>query len=368
MSPMKLVVAAPLYPPESGGPATYAALLEAELPAQGVEVVLCKFSSVRGYPPIVRHLVYFFQVLSAGKHADAILALDPVSTGLPSVLAARILRKPFFVKIVGDYAWEQGTQRFGVLDSLDAFVKHKPNALFVVLLQKIQRWVALSAKKIIVPSSYLKSIVVAWEIPASRIEVVHNAVPRSSIGTVPSSVAALSRPLIVSVGRLVPWKGMGGVIEAIEKVRETIPVSLAIVGSGPEEEMLRTKAKAKLGNACVLTGVLSHEETLAAIAHADIFVLNSSYEGLSHLLIEALSLGKPIVTTSVGGNPELITHGENGLLVRSGDCKALAEAIQALLIDTPLRTRMAESARTSAERFSVSALIESTSALLKKNV
>jgi glycosyltransferase involved in cell wall biosynthesis len=365
---MKLAVAAPLYPPELGGPATYAALLEAELPAQGIDIELIKFSAVRAYLPVVRHLVYFFQMLSAGKRADAILALDPVSTGLPAALAARLLRKPFFVKIVGDYAWEQGTQRFGVLDSLDEFVKHKPNSLFVGMLQRIQRFVALSAKKIIVPSAYLKSIVVAWEIPASRIEVVHNAVPRSEIGKVPDLVEALPHPLIVSVGRLVPWKGMTGVIEAVEKVRETIPVSLVIVGSGPEEEMLRTKIKAKLGDAGLLTGALSHEETLAVIAHADIFVLNSSYEGLSHLLIEALSLGKPIVTTSVGGNPELITHGENGLLVRSGDCKALAEAIRALLIDEPLRTRMAESARTSSERFSVSALIESTSALLKKNV
>ena len=365
---MKLVVATPLFPPELGGPATYAALLEAELPSKGVDTTLVKFSAIRSYPPIIRHLAYFFMVLREAKHADAILALDPVSTGLPAALAARLLRKPFFVKIVGDYAWEQGTQRFGVLDSLDEFVKHKSNSVCVVLLQKIQRWVALKAVKIIVPSTYLKSIVVAWDIPASRIEVVHNTVPRSLIGSVPDTIADFPRPLIVSVGRLVPWKGMSGVIEAVEKVRETIPASLAIIGSGPEEEMLRTKVKAKLGGAGIVTGALSHEETLAAIAHADIFVLNSSYEGLSHLLIEALSLGKPIVTTSVGGNPELITHGENGLLVRSGDCKALAEAMRALLIDEPLRTRMAESARTSARRFSVSALIESTSALLKKNV
>jgi glycosyltransferase involved in cell wall biosynthesis len=94
-------------------------------------------------------------------------------------------------------------------------------------------------------------------------------------------------------------------------------------------------------------------------------VLNTSYEGLSHLLIEALSLGKPIVTTSVGGNTELITHGDNGMLVRANECKELAEALRAILKDEPLRERLSVSAKESAKRFSVEALADRTAALLK---
>ncbi len=365
---MKLLIATPLYPPESGGPATYAAILERELPARGIEVLLVKFSDVRAYPKLVRHLAYFFAVYARGRRADAILALDPVSTGLPALLAARILGKPFFVKIVGDYAWEQGTQRFGVRDTLDEFVKRRTHPFFVQRLKQVERYVALHAKKILVPSLYLKKIVSSWPVPEDRITVVHNAVSIEHLGTVPEAVQALPHPLVVSVGRLVPWKGMHGLIDALVKIRETIPASLAIVGSGPQSEALHAYAKQKLGTACVLTGQLSHEDTLAVMEAGDVFALNTSYEGLSHLLIEALTLGKPIVTTSVGGNTELITHGSNGMLVRPNECKELTEALRAILIDTPLQERLSEAARSSSKRFSIDTLSDTTAQILKSSL
>lgn len=363
---MKLLVATPLYPPEPGGPATYAALLEAELPEQGIEVSLAKFGAVRGYPKAVRHVLYFCMLLGKARDADALLALDPVSTGLPAALAARVLRKPFFVKIVGDYAWEQGTQRYGVRVPLDEFAKTEFLPLRVRMLQNVERWVALRARKIIVPSSYLKGIVESWRIPTSRIEVIHNAVSIEAVGAVPPAVAALPRPLVVSAGRLVPWKGMKGLIDAIEKARETMAVSLAIVGSGPEAAPLSALAHKKLGDACVLTGALSHEDTLATMASADVFALNTSYEGLSHLLIEALALGKPVITTPVGGNPELITAGENGML--ASDARSLVESLRAMLADAPLRARLSAAALESAKRFSTAVLAERTAALFKKAV
>lgn len=365
---MKLLVATPLYPPETGGPATYSKLLEETLPQEGITVTLVKFKSVRWYPKIIRHIAYFFLLLLKTGKADAILALDPVSVGLPAALAARVLGKPFFVKIVGDYAWEQGTQRFGVKGTLDEFVEHRSLPFFVQMLKDIERWVALRAKKIIVPSAYLKKIVTAWRIPESRIVVIHNAVSIETIGSVPSSVSALSHPLIVSVGRLVPWKGMKELIDAVATIRETLPASLVIVGDGPERERVTTWAHKKLGAHAVVTGALSHTDTLAVMERGDVFALNTSYEGLSHLLIEALTLGKPIVTTNVGGNPELITHGENGMLVGRGDVTALTQALHAVMVDAPLRERLSISAQESAKRFSVDALVKNTAEFLKQNI
>ena len=86
---MKLVIATPLYPPEIGGPATYSRLLEEGLPMKGIEVELVKFSEVRHLPKLIRHYVYYRQVLKAARRADAVLALDPVSVGLPAMKAAR---------------------------------------------------------------------------------------------------------------------------------------------------------------------------------------------------------------------------------------------------------------------------------------
>ena len=371
---MKLVIATPLYPPEIGGPATYAKLLEEGLPLKGIEVELVKFSEVRHLPKIIRHYVYYRRVLAGARSADAVLALDPVSIGLPAMKAAQRAGKHFVVKIVGDYAWEQGQQRFGITQTLDEFVTMKSVPFAVQTLRKIQTRVARSATRVIVPSAYLKGIVGTWGIPAGKIEVIYNAVPldgfdkltAGELGALPEAVAVLPRPLVVAVGRLVPWKHMDGVIDAVALLREKgTKASLAIVGDGPERVSLAAHAEKKLGGGHVFTGMLAHADTLAVMKSADVFVLNSSYEGLSHLLIEALALGVQIVATRLGGNPEVITDGDNGLLVPSGDASALAGALARLLSDGELRARIAARAKESAKRFSTEATLSSTATLLK---
>lgn len=162
---MKLVLATPLYPPDIGGPATYAKELVDGLPAKGIEVKSVKFSDVREWPRLLRHYLYLRKVLRAARDADAILALDPASAGLPAMKAAARAGKPFFVKIVGDYAWEQGRQRFGVTQELDEFIRTPQESFFVRRLQGIQTRVAAAATRVIVPSEYLKGMVTAWGVP-----------------------------------------------------------------------------------------------------------------------------------------------------------------------------------------------------------
>lgn len=363
---MKLLIATPLYPPEIGGPATYAKLLYEGLPKKKIEVELVKFSGVRHFPRIIRHLVYFWRVYRALCRADIALALDPVSVGLPVCLAARLARKRFIVKIVGDYAWEQGRQRFGITETLDEFVKTNNNVpLPVRILQRIQTRVARSATRVIVPSEYLKNIVATWGTSASpstgiqseKIEVIYNATSIKEIGKVPEVVAKLPRPLVVNIGRLVPWKHVDGVIDAVSSVFST---ALAIIGDGPEYEALARRANEKLVERAILTGSLSHEDTLAVMKSADVLVLNSSYEGLSHLLIEAFMLGVPVIATRVGGNPEVITDGVDGILVPVGDTPALAHAIALVFGDEKMRARLSARAKESSRRFSTELMLAQT--------
>ena len=368
---MRLTIATPLYPPEIGGPATYAKLLEEGLPARGVEVELVKFSEVRRLPKLLRHWAYYRRVLRAARNADLVLALDPVSVGLPAMWAARRAGKSFVVKIVGDYAWEQGQQRFGVTEPLDDFVTTRQHSFFVRILQRVQTRVARSATRVIVPSQYLKRIVSAWSVPECKIEVIYNAISPEEIGTVPSAVVALPNPRIVSVGRLVPWKDFDGLIEAVARLnadREGSQTSLTIVGEGPERPQLEKFAKEKFGDLCIMTGTLSHADTLAVLKEADVFVLNSTYEGLSHTLIEALALGKPVIATSVGGNPEVVTDGETGLLVPAGDQTALTRALATLLGNEPLRIRLGMNAKVAARRFSNEMMLDATLVLLMKDL
>ncbi len=366
---MKLVIATPLYPPEIGGPATYSKILENGLLSYGIEVSIVKFCDVRHLPKLVRHFVYFFRVLRALRKADAVLALDPVSTGLPASMATLILRKPFFVKIVGDYAWEQGRQRFGIIASLDDFVKEKHVPFLVWFLRKVQKGVAMRSRAVIVPSEYLKGIVMTWGVSEKNIHVIYNAVPNEAVGIVPTTVTALAGPLVVSVGRLVPWKNMEGIVEAVASLRlQDTSVSLVIIGNGPEGVRLSAHAKKTLGTGYVFTGELSHADTLAVMKHAQVFVLNSSYEGFSHTLIEALSLGVFSIATKVGGNSEIIKNGENGILTKVGDTSNLSEAIGKSISDDTLHSRICSKAKDSVSRFSVDAMLSTTADLLVANV
>ena len=366
---MTLLIATPLYPPETGGPATYVRILEEQLPGRGIEVRVVKFSSVRRYPKVLRHVLCFWQVLKNARGVDAILALDPVSVGVPAVLAAMVLRKPFFLKMVGDYAWEQGRQRFGVSSPLDRFVHERSHNSTVELLKRIQFWVAQKAKRVIVPSAYLKTIVTAWGVPSERIEVIHNGVAVGEPGAVPPAFSEVARPRIVTAARLVPWKGIGGLIDAIAEIRTDVPsVSLVVIGEGPHREHLESYAAARLKEGFVFLGALDHAETLAAIKEADVFALNTSYEGLSHVLIEAMALGASIVTTTAGGNPELIEDRKEGLLVPTGDRDGLEAALREMLADPALRTALAANAKQKAGAFSEVRMVEQTAAFFDKQV
>src|ERR1019366_9114474 len=116
------------------------------------------------------------------------------------------------------------------------------------------------------------------------------------------------------------------------------------IGDGPERTALEAYAQETNHGAVHFTGALPHAQTLAYMKAADVFVLNSTYEGLSHVLIEALLLGKPIVASDAGGNPELITNEQNGLLVPSGNTDALIKAVLRMLQEAALSERLAPSA------------------------
>jgi len=237
----------------------------------------------------------------------------------------------------------------------------------VRVLRRIQTHVAQSATRIIVPSEYLKGIVSAWDMTNKNIHVIYNAVLTEGTGNVPKTVEHLSRPLVVTVGRLVPWKGIEGVIDAVALLRtKGIHASLAVIGDGPDRVALVARAEEKLTSDYLFTGTLSHADTLAVMQSAEAFVLNSTYEGLAHILIEALTLDVPIVATRVGGNPEVITHKENGLLVESGDTPKLAGALEHALTDTRLRAHLFKCALESAKRFSADTMLDTFAATVHK--
>src|SRR3989338_5487636 len=205
---MKIVIATGLYPPEIGGPATYAKLFEERLPKYGIEVSILPFSTVRHLPQIIRHIAYFWKTVRLSRIVDAILVQDTVSTGFPAAVASLLVRKPLILRVPGDYAWEQGIQRFGVRESLDDF-QERSYGLRVAVLRAIQRFVARRARRIIAPSKYLASIVNGW-VWKKKADVIYNGIE------IPATIDTARREnLIVSSGRLVPWKGFKELVEVV---------------------------------------------------------------------------------------------------------------------------------------------------------
>lgn len=367
---MKVLIATGVFPPESGGPATYSKALLDGLPQHGIETEVLPFREVRKYPKVVRHLVYFFLVLSRGRKADIIYAQDPVSVGLPSCVAALLLKKRFVLKVVGDYAWEQSTNRFGYKEPIEYFQTDEENGILSKIMRYVERRVARAARVVVVPSRYLGTVVETWGVSKEKIHVVYNGIAPHHVGLkqVIRGLLKFKGELVISAGRLVSWKGFDTLIHVhAALVKQRPNLKLLIVGGGPEEERLETLA-GKLGveSSVIFTHRVENAVLLRYMRAADVFVLNTKYEGFSHLLLEASVIGVPIVTTKTGGNPEFIDDGMNGYLVKPDDEKALAKKIAALLDAPEKRSRLAANAKRKVEKFSVDAMVEQTAQVLKR--
>ncbi|OGL72361.1 hypothetical protein A3F28_00765 [Candidatus Uhrbacteria bacterium RIFCSPHIGHO2_12_FULL_57_11] len=375
----KIVIATGIYPPEIGGPATYSRTLAAGLARREWKVNIISYgdpSVPRDVPDgaglrivsragglLVRYIRYALTVFRESRDADLVYLLDPVSSGLPGTIAAIARRKPTVLKVVGDYAWEQGQARGLVKVLLDEFQKMKAPAS-VELFRMIQRRVVRRASCVVVPSRYLAGIVRQWGVAEERVAVIPNAVhlPRSSAAEIP---AADRPPIVISAGRFLPWKGMETLVRCFPEVRRRFPdARLVLVGDGPARPEIERAVREVNGQTWVeLPGRLPQEKLHEMTRQSAVFVLVSGYEGFSHQIIEAMALGTPVVASDAGGNPEAIRDGENGVLVPYGDAGRTASAIIGLLADRSRAATLAAAAREDAKQYTEERMVEATARL-----
>jgi glycosyltransferase involved in cell wall biosynthesis len=165
---------------------------------------------------------------------------------------------------------------------------------------------------------------------------------------------------LVSVGRLSKEKGYDVLLRSIRLLAEEhMRVSVSIIGEGPERVYLSSLiAELGLEEVVTLTGMLNSESIRKHFGTASIFVLPSRSEGMPLALLEAMAAGLAIISTNVGGIPNVVFHKRNGLLVEPDDPKALASAISCLLESPEYRTEMAASAKQTVKSFSLYSTIE----------
>jgi glycosyltransferase involved in cell wall biosynthesis len=170
--------------------------------------------------------------------------------------------------------------------------------------------------------------------------------------------APYQAPRIISVGRLVEFKGFEHLIDACaELARRGFDFACDIIGDGPLRETLRSKiAKLNLSSRINLLGSLSQKAVLEKLRDADIFALASTADAqgatdvFPTVILEAMASARPVVSTRLAGIPELVVDGETGVLVSPGDTAALTKALQHLVCDGELRLRYGRAGRTRIEQ------------------
>jgi glycosyltransferase involved in cell wall biosynthesis len=182
--------------------------------------------------------------------------------------------------------------------------------------------------------------------PNPRVTTIANPV------AVPQQAAAeRGGALVTFVGRIRQDKGVFDLIEAVNEVRDTIPtVRLECAGDGDIEGALRHVAVRGIRANVHFPGWLAPRRREELLARTTVFVLPSHAEGLPMSLLEAMAAGCPVIATAVGGIPDVVTDGVNGLLVPPGDRDALALALHRLLVDRSLAARLGREARETVRR------------------
>ncbi|MGD1018511.1 MAG: glycosyltransferase [Verrucomicrobiia bacterium] len=175
------------------------------------------------------------------------------------------------------------------------------------------------------------------ELQPSRLQVIPNGIRVDRFAAAPRGAGRR----VGTVGRLVPEKNYPLLLRATAAIPD---VDVVFVGDGPLREELQKQADARV------SFLGQRADVAELLAGFDVFVLPSNTEGMSIALLEAMAAGRPIVVTAVGGNVELIKHMQTGLVVPPNDEAALRTAIERLLADTALATRLGTAARAAAEK------------------
>lgn len=197
--------------------------------------------------------------------------------------------------------------------------------------------------------------------PAGRVRVVHNGIQPVHDGPVDDRIAELSRrgPVLCALTQLRPGKGLETLIQALPDILDRYPqLQVAIGGDGPDRDRLLAAARAA-GVARAIHFLGPTTDPASILRGADVFVHPSWAEAFPYVILEAMSAGLPVVASDVGGIAEAVADGESGMLVPSGNDRALRDALLHMLGDSAVRSRMGAAAkRRVASRFTRTAMID----------
>ena len=333
---VRILIVTGIYPPDIGGPATHSDDVRWVLTARGHDVRVLTLTDdprprLRGplvqfprrWPWPARMAAALAWTARLARNSDVVYA-----TGLDvsAVGGARAAGTPVVLKVVGDPAWERGVREGLTARSFDDFQDDEGGPPKLRAMRAVRNWSARHATALLSPSPHLAARAGRWA-RRNDVGVIPNGV-RGVASTEPTDGA--SDLQLVFVGRLVAHKHVEKIIAAVAQSDRT---HLDIVGDGPEHDAWSTLADELGVRARVqFHGSLDRNATMTRIADADALVLASGYEGLPHVVLEALACGTPVVTTPHHGLDDVLTDGHDALLVE-GNVESFATAFTRLATD-----------------------------------
>ncbi|MDP2561128.1 glycosyltransferase [Psychrobium sp. 1_MG-2023] len=253
------------------------------------------------------------------------------------------------VRIHGEHGWDSESAKHNV----------KHNFLRRLLKPLIHQYVVLSAEGEEFILQHIK-------VSAGIVERICNGVDTEKFTPVQTSTPASSNITITTVGRLAAVKNQQLLISAVAQLiaeQPTLGLSLQLVGEGECFDVLQQQVtELALQAHCDFLG--DRSDIASILLSTDIFVLPSSAEGISNTILEAMACGVPVIASKVGGNVELVKHGQTGLLFPSNNIDDLKSCLLSYIQDPPLREAHGKQARKRAvNQFSLSKMINQYQAL-----
>lgn len=317
---MKIVIASGTYPPAIGGMATFVQRLAQLLQESGVNVAvvaygqddrtqqvpyLVRLVSRKGLK-LVRYWRYFRTVLNLARRADFIYAQDLVSAGFPAAVVSLVLRKKLVLRLGGDFLWEKMVEEGKTSGPLWNYYQ-QPKGLLESCYLQVYHFVLNRSQLVIFNSQRQADLYrTTFAKQLHQFKVIVNP----WLGLI-SQNANWRKGNLVYAGRLIKLKNLDLLIRAYQRTGAS--QKLLLVGEGPQESNLRSQIR-KLGleQKILLTGPMLPEQLTALLAESYLMIVPSLTELNPNVVLEALSLGLPVLLTRENGlasevNKELVT-------------------------------------------------------------
>lgn len=312
---INILIATGVFPPDIGGPATYAKNLRKEFKGMGHKVKVVTygektyknksgdiFSINRNQNILTRYFKYFWKIYRLLDWADVFYTLDLVSAGLPSVLVAKLKNKKAIFRTGGDFLWEKSFQEGWTDLPLVEYYKEKKNLKEKFLLNFSRR--VLRKFNLVIFSTNLQKDIYKkyYDIEDEKIKLVPNALPVIKI-----MKGDEQKKIILFAGRFIRLKNIERLIIAFSKLKSD--AILHIYGKGPDKKKLKDLIK-KMNQSerIMIMDSVFHNELIEKISESLFVILPSITEISPNLAIECISMGKPIILTKYTGIGELTAN------------------------------------------------------------